>query len=100
MWVAFEIVVEVQLRGGQLSCIHSQIGEITKLCISLQANGTFDALARLKELADLWDKEGPRVWDFFQDSPLVNNLRVRREHLALAAPFNDTNKHFKFANLK
>lgn len=100
MWVAFEIVVEVQLRGGRLSCIHSQIGEITKLCIYLQANGTFDALARLKELADLWDKEGPRVWDFFQDSPLVNNLRVRREHLAIAAPFNDTNKHFKFANLK
>ncbi|XP_075891700.1 phospholipid-transporting ATPase ABCA1 [Nelusetta ayraudi] len=39
-----------------------------------EANGTFDALARLKELADLWDEVGP--WDFLQDSPQVNNLRA------------------------
>lgn len=43
---------------------------------SFQANATFDALARLRELVDLWDELGPRVWDFFQDSPQVNALRV------------------------
>lgn len=61
--------------------------EITQYCIWLQANGTFDALARLKELADLWDEVGP--WDFLQDSPQVNNLRVRQGLSGLkAAPFN------------
>lgn len=61
--------------------------EITQYCIWLQANGTFHALARLKELADLWDEVGP--WDFLQDSPQVNNLRVRQGLSGLkAAPFN------------
>lgn len=44
--------------------------------VSFQANGTFDALARLKELVDLWDELGPIVWDFFQDGLLVEALRV------------------------
>lgn len=43
---------------------------------SFQANATFDALGRLRELVDLWDELGPRVWDFLQDSPQVNTLRV------------------------
>ena len=42
-----------------------------------QANSTFTTLATLKELADSWDELGPRVWDFLQDSPQVNALRVR-----------------------
>lgn len=42
-----------------------------------QANSTFNALAKLKELADLWDELGPRVWDFLQDSSQVNAMRVR-----------------------
>lgn len=46
--------------------------------VSFQANGTFDALGRLRELVDLWDELGPRVWDFFQDDPQVNTLRVSR----------------------
>lgn len=46
------------------------------LCL-FQANGTFNALAMLKELADSWDEVGPRVWDFLQDSPQVNAIRVR-----------------------
>uniref|UniRef100_A0A3B4X364 P-type phospholipid transporter n=1 Tax=Seriola lalandi dorsalis TaxID=1841481 RepID=A0A3B4X364_SERLL len=37
-----------------------------------EANSTFNALAMLKELADLWDELGPRVWDFLQNSPQVN----------------------------
>lgn len=46
--------------------------------VSFQANSTFDALGRLGELVDLWDELGPRVWDFFQDDPQVNTLRVSR----------------------
>ena len=45
--------------------------------LSFQANGTFEALAQLKELADSWDEVGPRVWDFLQDSPQVDAIRVR-----------------------
>lgn len=54
------------------------------LCL-FQANGTFNALAMLKELADSWDEVGPRVWDFLQDSPQVNAIRVRvqRDHEVL-----------------
>lgn len=62
-------------------CIQSEKGEITKYCffsrLLFQANSTFNALAKLKELADLWDELGPRVWDFLQDSPQVNAMRVR-----------------------
>lgn len=46
------------------------------MLFSFQANATFDALGRLRELVDLWDQLGPRVWDFFQDSSQVNTLRV------------------------
>ena len=42
-----------------------------------QANGTFNSLAMLKELADSWDELGPRVSDFLQNSPQVNTIRVR-----------------------
>uniref|UniRef100_A0A673CYV6 P-type phospholipid transporter n=1 Tax=Sphaeramia orbicularis TaxID=375764 RepID=A0A673CYV6_9TELE len=42
-----------------------------------EANSTFNALAMLKELADMWDEVGPRVWDFFQNSTQVNALRER-----------------------
>uniref|UniRef100_A0AAQ5X6I6 ABC transporter domain-containing protein n=1 Tax=Amphiprion ocellaris TaxID=80972 RepID=A0AAQ5X6I6_AMPOC len=42
-----------------------------------EANSTFDALAKIKELADSWDELGPRVWDFFQNSTQINTMRVR-----------------------
>uniref|UniRef100_A0AAQ4P0T4 P-type phospholipid transporter n=1 Tax=Gasterosteus aculeatus aculeatus TaxID=481459 RepID=A0AAQ4P0T4_GASAC len=32
-----------------------------------EANSTFNALAMLKELADLWEELGPRVWDTLQN---------------------------------
>lgn len=51
---------------------------MTQLLFSVQANATFDALGRLRELVDLWDQLGPRLWDFLQDSPQVNTLRVSR----------------------
>uniref|UniRef100_UPI003AADC61F phospholipid-transporting ATPase ABCA1-like n=1 Tax=Centroberyx gerrardi TaxID=166262 RepID=UPI003AADC61F len=41
-----------------------------------EANSTFNALAMLKELADLWDELGPRVWDFFQNSRQINAIRA------------------------
>lgn len=44
--------------------------------VSFQANGTFDALGRLRELVDLWDELGPRVWAFFQNGSQVDALRV------------------------
>uniref|UniRef100_A0A3Q1K4G3 ABC transporter domain-containing protein n=1 Tax=Anabas testudineus TaxID=64144 RepID=A0A3Q1K4G3_ANATE len=40
-----------------------------------EANSTFNALAKLKEIADLWDELGPRVWDFFQNGSQVNTIR-------------------------
>lgn len=42
-----------------------------------QANSTFNALAKIKEITDLWDELGPRVWDFLQNSSQVNTIRVR-----------------------
>lgn len=81
---ASNIIEEAQWVGVRFQLFRV---EITQYCIWLQANGTFDALARLKELADLWDEVGP--WDFLQDSPQVNNLRVRQGLSGLkAAPFN------------
>lgn len=44
--------------------------------VSFQANATFDALGRLEELVNLWDELGPRVWDYFQNGPQVEALRV------------------------
>ncbi|XP_056298859.1 phospholipid-transporting ATPase ABCA1-like [Pseudoliparis swirei] len=41
-----------------------------------EANSTFNSLAMLKELADLWDEIGPRISDFLQDSRQVNTLRA------------------------
>lgn len=54
-----------------------------------QANATFNALAMLKELADSWEELGPRIWDFFQNSPQVNAIRVRRR---LCTVKNDLNQ--------
>ncbi|KAG5261287.1 hypothetical protein AALO_G00302200 [Alosa alosa] len=40
-----------------------------------QANGTFDALARLKALGEAWAENEPRIWDFFQNGSQINRLR-------------------------
>ncbi|XP_075999903.1 phospholipid-transporting ATPase ABCA1 [Genypterus blacodes] len=53
-----------------------------------EANGTFNALATLKKLADSWDELGPRVWDFFQSSPQVNALRVLLANQVFAGALN------------
>nr|XP_019951231.1 PREDICTED: ATP-binding cassette sub-family A member 1-like isoform X2 [Paralichthys olivaceus] len=53
-----------------------------------KANGTFNALAMLKELADSWDELGPRVWDFFQNSSQVNAIRDLLANPVFAAALN------------
>ncbi|XP_032400407.1 phospholipid-transporting ATPase ABCA1 isoform X3 [Etheostoma spectabile] len=53
-----------------------------------EANSTFHALAMLKELADLWDELGPRVWDFLQNSSQVNSLRALLANPVFAALLN------------
>ncbi|XP_070711035.1 phospholipid-transporting ATPase ABCA1-like [Pempheris klunzingeri] len=50
-----------------------------------EANNTFNALAMLKELADMWDEVGPRVWDFLQNSPQVNAIRALLKNPVFAA---------------
>ncbi|KAM6909437.1 phospholipid-transporting ATPase ABCA1 [Xenentodon cancila] len=53
-----------------------------------EANSTFNSLAMLKELADSWDELGPRVWDFFQNSPQVSALRALLANPVFAAALN------------
>uniref|UniRef100_A0A673D0D2 P-type phospholipid transporter n=1 Tax=Sphaeramia orbicularis TaxID=375764 RepID=A0A673D0D2_9TELE len=53
-----------------------------------EANSTFNALAMLKELADMWDEVGPRVWDFFQNSTQVNALRALLANPVFTAALN------------
>ncbi|XP_067379656.1 phospholipid-transporting ATPase ABCA1-like isoform X3 [Channa argus] len=53
-----------------------------------EANTTFNALAKLKELADLWDELGPWVWDFFQNSSQVNTIRDLLANPVFAAALN------------
>uniref|UniRef100_A0A7N6B056 P-type phospholipid transporter n=1 Tax=Anabas testudineus TaxID=64144 RepID=A0A7N6B056_ANATE len=59
-----------------------------------EANSTFNALAKLKEIADLWDELGPRVWDFFQNGSQVNTIRALLANpvfaAALSQPLNST----------
>uniref|UniRef100_A0A8C2WZC7 ABC transporter domain-containing protein n=1 Tax=Cyclopterus lumpus TaxID=8103 RepID=A0A8C2WZC7_CYCLU len=51
---------------------------------------TFNALAMLKELTDLWDELGPRVWDFLQNSRQVNALRALLANPVFAAVLNQS----------
>ncbi|XP_028420639.1 ATP-binding cassette sub-family A member 1 isoform X1 [Perca flavescens] len=53
-----------------------------------EANSTFNALAMLKELADSWNKLGPRVWNFLQNSRQVNLLRALLANPVFAALLN------------
>uniref|UniRef100_A0A8C2X200 P-type phospholipid transporter n=1 Tax=Cyclopterus lumpus TaxID=8103 RepID=A0A8C2X200_CYCLU len=58
--------------------------------VRLMANSTFNALAMLKELTDLWDELGPRVWDFLQNSRQVNALRALLANPVFAAVLNQS----------
>uniref|UniRef100_A0AAQ6A9B3 ABC transporter domain-containing protein n=1 Tax=Amphiprion ocellaris TaxID=80972 RepID=A0AAQ6A9B3_AMPOC len=55
----------------------------------LLANSTFDALAKIKELADSWDELGPRVWDFFQNSTQINTMRALLANPVFAAALDE-----------
>uniref|UniRef100_A0AAQ5X579 ABC transporter domain-containing protein n=1 Tax=Amphiprion ocellaris TaxID=80972 RepID=A0AAQ5X579_AMPOC len=54
-----------------------------------EANSTFDALAKIKELADSWDELGPRVWDFFQNSTQINTMRALLANPVFAAALDE-----------
>ncbi|GLD53697.1 ATP-binding cassette sub-family A member 1-like isoform X1, partial [Lates japonicus] len=53
-----------------------------------EANSTFHALAMLKELVDMWEELGPRVWNFLQNSPQVNAMRALLANPLFAAVLN------------
>ncbi|KAM8899352.1 phospholipid-transporting ATPase ABCA1 isoform 1-T3 [Spinachia spinachia] len=53
-----------------------------------EANGTFNALAMLKELADMWEELGPRVWNTLQNGRQVNALRTLLANPLFAAALN------------
>lgn len=53
-----------------------------------EANSTFNSLAMLKELADLWDELGPRVYDFLQNGTKVNAIRTLLANPVFAAALN------------
>lgn len=77
MWSTFMSGLAWSAKKAQYA--FTQKGDCIVNCFFFlfQANGTFDALAKLKEIADLWDQLGPRVWDFLQNSTQVNTIRVR-----------------------
>ncbi|KAA0722897.1 ATP-binding cassette sub-family A member 1 [Triplophysa tibetana] len=49
---------------------------VTQRIIS-EANRTFDALAKVGELAEAWLQNKNEIWDFFNNSMQINTLRVR-----------------------
>ncbi|KAF7655143.1 hypothetical protein LDENG_00060470, partial [Lucifuga dentata] len=53
-----------------------------------EANRTYNALAMLKELTDLWDGLRPRVWDFFQNGSQINAIRDLLANPVFAALLN------------
>uniref|UniRef100_A0A3B3RQH8 ATP-binding cassette sub-family A member 1-like n=1 Tax=Paramormyrops kingsleyae TaxID=1676925 RepID=A0A3B3RQH8_9TELE len=62
------------LLQGKL--VYSPDTPVTRLLVE-EANGTFKALGMLKELSDAWEAQGPKIWDFMQDSRQMNSLRVK-----------------------
>ncbi|XP_062373279.1 phospholipid-transporting ATPase ABCA1-like isoform X2 [Sardina pilchardus] len=54
-----------------------------------QANGTFDALARLKALGEAWEENEPRTWDYFQNGSQINRLRDLLKNPLFAAIINE-----------
>ncbi|XP_034157069.2 phospholipid-transporting ATPase ABCA1 isoform X1 [Pangasianodon hypophthalmus] len=44
--------------------------------VMAQANSTFNALAKVGELADAWLENEDEIWNFFQNSTQINTLRA------------------------
>ncbi|MCI4394811.1 hypothetical protein PGIGA_G00173010 [Pangasianodon gigas] len=44
--------------------------------VMAQANSTFNALAKVSELADAWLENEDEIWNFFQNSTQINTLRA------------------------
>uniref|UniRef100_A0A3P8V611 P-type phospholipid transporter n=1 Tax=Cynoglossus semilaevis TaxID=244447 RepID=A0A3P8V611_CYNSE len=80
---------------------------VSRLIVS-KANSTLDALAKLKELADMWVELGPRVYDFFQNGTQVNTIRcldlnkfqaVSTEHLLVIKALDLVNNDSHWASV-
>nr|XP_055026150.1 phospholipid-transporting ATPase ABCA1 isoform X1 [Misgurnus anguillicaudatus] len=50
-----------------------------------EANRTFDALAKVGDLADLWLQNQAEIWDFFDNGTQINTLRVLLQNPVFAA---------------
>ncbi len=50
-------------------------------CLCHQANRTFDAVAKLGDLAEAWLENQDVIWDFFNNGTQINTLRVRAARL-------------------
>ncbi|XP_043916268.1 phospholipid-transporting ATPase ABCA1-like [Protopterus annectens] len=50
-----------------------------------QANSTFRAMGMLKEFGEAWEKNGPLIWNFFQNSSQINGLRNMLKNPLMAA---------------
>lgn len=46
-------------------------------CLCHQANRTFDALAKVGDLAEAWLQNEDVLWAFFNNGTQINTLRVR-----------------------
>ncbi|XP_023665182.2 phospholipid-transporting ATPase ABCA1-like [Paramormyrops kingsleyae] len=73
------------LLQGKL--VYSPDTPVTRLLVE-EANGTFKALGMLKELSDAWEAQGPKIWDFMQDSRQMNSLRGLLQNPAFTAALN------------
>jgi len=62
-------------------------------CGGVQANGTFEELERLQNVARAWEELGPQLWTFFHSSVQMNMLRVRRGGPHAAQPHTHTHTH-------
>lgn len=47
----------------------------------LQANTTFEELARLRTMGKAWEEVAPQIWDFFQNGVQVKMIRVGQVHV-------------------
>ncbi|KAI4890960.1 hypothetical protein NFI96_031544, partial [Prochilodus magdalenae] len=53
--------------------------------IIAEANSTFDALSKVKVLADTWLENEDEIWNFFQNSTQINTLRTLLQNPLFAA---------------
>ncbi|KAI5087957.1 ATP-binding cassette sub-family A member 1-like, partial [Silurus meridionalis] len=53
--------------------------------VMAKANSTFNALAKVGELADTWLENEDKIWNFFQNSKQINTLRAMLQNPLVSA---------------